>query len=288
MKPSLAQFLDKFGPHLALLVAILLTMLAITCNGSEAVDDLKRIQKELTDKAESLKTADLVSYSLYMNAVKDLKKYTEDGDADGSRLLVTLLTPKNLHKLFKAPVQVDKKTGDVAIAYDFANTPAVIQDFEIGTTAPELRKGALWVPIAQALTHKAAFIGKVHIVGKIMQGNRMGDQFGMTNGLRLAGGSYNNWSINLTMPGSARASGTYSPDYGHSADPDFLAFSVDVNPQAIAVTWGEGVTGVQSPAPFLGSVMLMGGSGGNLYKDVIISGTLDQNWIKQKLGVGAQ
>jgi len=274
--------LSKSRLRLALLVAILLTTGAFTCSASEAVDDLKRIERELTAKAESLKTADLVSYSIYINAIKDLKKYTEDGDVDGSRLLLKLETPANMHKLFKAPTQIDKKTGDVAIAYDFANTPAVIQDFEIGATAPEIKKGALFVPIAQA------FIGKVHISGKILQGNRMGDQFGMSNGLRLAGGSYNNWSINLTVPGSAKASGTYSPDYAHSADPDFIPFSVDVNAQAIAVTWGEGVTGVQSPAPFLGSIMLMGGSGGNLYKDIVISGSLDQNWIKHTLGIGAQ
>jgi hypothetical protein len=269
------------------LILMLLLSLLSTASASEAVDDLKRIEHELQTKAESLKTADLVSYSIYMSAIKDLKKYTEDGDADGSKLLLKLETPANMHKLFKAPVQIDKKTGDVAIAYDFGSFPAEIQDFEIGATAPDLKKGALAVPVAQSITHRAIFIGKVHIAGKILQGNRMGDQFGMSNGLRLAGGSYNNWSINLTVPGSAKASGTYSADYAHSADPDFIPFSVDVNPQAIAVTWGEGVTGVQSPAPFLGSVMLMGGSGGNLYKDVVISGTLDQTWIKQKLGIGA-
>lgn len=284
----LAPFLDKFGPHLALLVAILLTTLALTCSGSEAVDDLKRIQRELTDKAESLKTADLVAYSIYTNAVKDLKKYTEDGDADGSRLLVSLLTPKNLHKLFKAPVQVDKKTGDVAIAYDFANTPAVIQDFDIGATEPGIKKGGLAVPVAQSVTHKAAFIGKLHITGKIMQGNRTGMQFGLTDGLRMEGGSYNAWFINLEVPGLQKVQAKYSDNYTTTSDMDYMPFSVDVNAKAVSATWGEGVMGAQSPAAFLGSAMLMGGSGGNIYKDIVISGTLDQNWIKRTLGIGAQ
>jgi hypothetical protein len=272
--------------RLILLLSLFLLLSPVIA--SEAVDDLKRIEHELQAKADSLKTADLVSYSIYINAIKDLKKYTEDGDADGSRLLLKLETSVNMHKLFKAPTQIDKKTGDVAIAYDFFSFPAEIQDFDIGATAPDIKRGGLLVPIAQNITHKAVFVGKITVSGKIMQGNRQGVQFGLTNGLRLEGGSYNAWFINLTTPGSQKMQAKYNTDYTVSADPDFIPFSVEVNSQAIAVKWGEATTGTATPAAFMGSGILMGGSGGNIYKEVVISGTLDQNWIKHTLGIGAQ
>lgn len=266
---------------------LILLLIATCLYAGEAVDDLKRIERELQAKADGLKTADLVSYSIYINAIKDLRKYTDDGDADGSRLLLKLETPANMHKLFKAPTQIDKKTGDVAIAYDFAGSPAEIQDFDIGATAPDIKRGGLLVPVAQSVTHKAVFVGKITVTGKIMQGNRQGIQFGLTSGLRLEGGSYNAWFINLTTPGSQKMQAKYSGDYTVSADADFMPFSVDVNSQAIAIKWGEATTGTPTPAAFIGSTMLMGGSGGNIYKDVVISGTLDQNWIKHVLGIGA-
>jgi hypothetical protein len=251
---------------------------------SAGVQEIRRAQRDLLEKAEALKATDLQSYSAMMAAVKDLKKYTEDGDVDGSKLLVQLLTPQNLKKLFKGPVRLDKATGEVSVGYDFAD-PTTIQDWEIGASKPEYKKGALVVAPLDKLTHKAQWNGTVKIAGKVSMANRLGVHLQTSNGYAMFGVTYNAWIMQVTKGGQKVAEDTYDNNAGAASEPGtFLPFTWAMQPDRIVASLLKANAGVTLDQPFVGQISLCGGQGGDTYKDVIITGALDINWVKQALG----
>ncbi len=252
---------------------------------SPAVIELRRAQKVITDKAEELKATDLAAYSTLMAAVKDLDKYTKDSDVTGSKLLVQLLTPANLKKLFKAPARIDKATGEVSVGYDFSDA-ATIQDWAVGKSKPEYKKGALAISPLDSLTHKAQWFGKVTIVGKVQLGNRAGIHLSTTTGWQVDGHSYNAWLIGFLLNSQRKAEQTFSDQYTESADTQFTPFTWELSNRT-SLSYGKATIAVPLDQPFAGSFSLCGGQGGNLFKEVIVTGTLDTNWVKQALGVGA-
>lgn len=277
-------FLRQFRFLIALFVLLCIAHGMVPAGESTGVIELKRVQKSLTDRAEELKSTDLVGYSMLMSAVKDLDKYTKDGDMEGSKLLVQLLTPANLKKLFKAPARIDKATGEVSLAY-VMDSAALIQDFTLNTTKPEFKKGALLVSPADKLTHKAQWLGKVTVSGKVMLGNRSGIHMTTSTGWQVDGHSYNAWLIGFLHQGNRKAEQTFSDAYTESADTSFTAFTWELSDRTM-LTYGKATIAVPFDQPFMGQFSLCGGQGGNLYKEILITGTLDPNWIKQALSVG--
>jgi len=274
--------------RLPLTVSVTLLCSALWSADDPAQVELHAVIKQLEEKAAQMKTDSQVqAYSVLMSAVKDLKKYIDDGDVDGSRLLVKLETPANMHKLFKAPSQIDKKTGQVTLIYDFVSSPTIVQDFTVGAATPSIAKGGILIPVAQSISHKATFIGNVSISGKVNTLNREGLHLSTSTGLRLFGSNYNAWFINLEGSGYTKTQSQFSKAYTETTDGNFIPFSLEISEKSLAAHWGEGTTGGTNPSAFLGSLVLNGGTGGDIYKDISITGTLDQNWIKQTLGIGA-
>lgn len=285
---ALFRTLCGHGPTLLLCVAFLLLCLAHGLVGAESVgvSELKRIEHELTDKAEALKATDLQSYSMLQSAIKDLKKYTEDGDADGSRLMVQLLSPANLKKLFKAPTRVDKKTGEISIGYDWSD-PAQIQDWTVGAAAPEIRKGALNVASLDKITNKAQWNGHVTISGRVSMQNRLGTHLAASNGYGIGGVTYNAWIIQIQKAGTKVAEDTFDHSGSESEVGQFVPFAWSLQNDRTTLKFLKSSCGIDLSTPFNGQVSLCGGQGGDAYAGVILTGVLDLNWVKQTLGVGA-
>jgi len=266
---------------------VLLVTLGTAITASDAVDVLKRVEKEIADKADSLKSSDLVGYSILTNAIKDLKKYTDDGDADGSRLMVQLLSPANLKRLFKSPAKVDKKTGQVWLGYDWSD-PKMVQDWDLRGEQASYGKNGLQVPAAGKISHKAQWMGEVTFSGKLVLGNRNGIHLGTTNGYTAVGSNYNAWNIDLKGPGiTANVAAAFSHDYTVTSDGNILPFTWKMLNDRMTLAWDKVEIGAPIPQPFLGQVTICGGEGGNAYKEIELTGMLDPNWIKQQLGLGA-
>jgi len=267
-------------------LALLLTA-CVAISASDAVDVLKRVEKDLADKADAMKSSDLVGYSILTNAIKDLKKYTDDGDADGSRLLVQLLSPANLKKLFKSPAKVDKKTGQVWMGYDWSD-PKMVQDWDLHGEQASYGKNGLLVPAAGKISHKAQWMGEVTFSGKLVLGNRNGIHLSMTNGYTAVGSNYNAWNIDLKGPGiTANVAAAFSHDYTVTSDGMILPFTWKMLKDRTTLAWDKVEIGTPIPQPFLGQVTICGGEGGNSFKEIELTGMLDPNWIKQQLGLGA-
>jgi len=283
---DMLQCFHQFRFHLLAIFMLLMLHAAIPLPGADSASavELKRVQKTLADKADEIKSVDLVGYSMLMAAVKDLDKYTRDSGVDGSKLLVSLMTPANLKRLFKAPSRVNKDTGEVSIAYAMDNA-SLIQDWVLNAAKPEFKKGALFVSPADKLTHKGQWLGKVTITGKIQMGNRSGIHMSTSTGWQVDGHSYNAWLIGFLHQGTRKAEQTFSTAYTESADTTFASFTWGLSDR-IVLTYGSATIAVPLDQPFLGTFNLCGGQGGNLYKDILITGTLDPNWVKQQLGVG--
>lgn len=277
------------GPTLLLCFAFLLLCVAHKALGAESagISELKRIQHELSDKAEALKATDLQSYSLLTNAIKDLKKYTEDGDADGSRLMVQLLSPQNLKRLFKAPTHIDKKTGEISIGYDWSDATQ-IQDWTVGAAVPVIKKGALDIAALDKLTHKAQWNGAVTISGRLSMQNRLGTHLTASNGYSIVGATYNAWIVQIHKAGVRVAEDTFDHSGSDSEPGQFIPFSWSIQNDRTTLKFLKSAAGTQTSEPFNGQVGLCGGQGGDSYASgLILTGTLDLNWVKQQLGVGA-
>lgn len=256
----------------------------VCCVDTLAMSELKRAQKALTDRAAELKETDVVGYSMLMNAVKDLEKYTKDSGVEGSKLLVSLLTPANLKRLFKAPARLDKDTGEISLAYAMDNV-SLIQDWTLNAAKPEFKKGALFVSPADKLTHKGQWLGKVTIQGKLLMGNRAGVHLCTNTGWDVLGHSYNAWLVGFMYKGQRKSEQVYNTNASETADTAFAPFTWELSTRTTLV-YGGITSAVPLDQPFAGQFSLCGGQGGNLFKDILITGTLDPNWVKQTLGVG--
>lgn len=294
LRSTLAALLTLFGSFpvrigLMIVAFLLLCVIHGRINAAEdpGVTELKSTIKRLEERAAELKDTNLSAYSVLTSAVKDLRKYTEDGDADGSKLMVQLLSPQNLKKLFKAPTRVDKKTGEVSIGYDWSDA-AQIQDWTVGASTPEIRKGALNVTSLDKLTHKGMWKGNVTITGRLSMANRLGTHLMASNGYSVTGITYNAWIIQLQKDGTKVAEDTFDHSGSDSETGMFVPFTWALQPDRTVLKFLKSTAGTSLSGPFLGQVSLCGGQGGNAFSGVIITGMLDSNWIKQALGLGAQ
>lgn len=272
---------------IVLLIALFITLcFAHGAVGADtaAVAELKRAQKLLSERAAEMKDSDLAGYSMLMAAAKDLDKYTKDSGVDGSKLLVSLLTPANLKRLFKAPARLNKDTGEISIAYAMDNA-ALIQDWTLNTAKPEFKKGALFVSPADRLTHKGQWLGKVTVQGKMLMGNRAGVHMCTDGGWEVLGHSYNAWLIGFMYKGQRKSEQVFTTNASETADTTFAAFTWELSTRT-TLTYGSITSAVPLDQPFAGHFSLCGGQGGNLFKEVLVTGTLDPNWIKQTLGAG--
>ena len=182
-------------------------------------------------------------------------------------------------------MRITKETGAVTLAYAM-DAPALVQDFELNGAKPEFRQGALVIPAADRLTHKAAWIGSVTLTGKMKLMNRSGIHLATSTGWEVDGHSYNAWLIGFLKGSQRRAEQTFSDQYTETADTQFTPFTWELGTR-ISLTYGKATIAVPLEGPFGGRLSLCGGQGGNHFKDVLITGTLDTNWIKQVLGIGA-
>ena len=123
MRSFLASVLDKFGPHLALLVAILLTTLAITC-GADEVNATSAPPKTLPMAAAILVAkADQEIVKVRTALVESLKKAqadaTKKGDLDGALSIKAKIEEVSKDLPAKAAAPAAPPTLQGVYAFDF-------------------------------------------------------------------------------------------------------------------------------------------------------------------------
>lgn len=282
--PIRAMF-KAFKWHLLAIVILIFVHGAVHADESNpAINDIETTIMAFQESADHVKSTNPAAYALYTNAIRDLNKYLPGTEAPAKAIAPLVLATKTLRKMFKGQSKYDAKTGVLSLGYDF-NDPACVQDFKIDGTQPDLAKGALIVPLAESLTHKVVWGSQLTITGEVKCGNRNGDQIAFTNGLKFSEGNYNAWFLNMTGPGVANVQARINDDYGHTEDSSWVSFTITIVPKTISAKWGDAKLGAATTVPFSGGLKLLGGAGGNAYRNLIMSGIPDQEWLNNQIAL---
>ncbi len=182
-------------------------------------------------------------------------------------------TVNDLRKVVSAPVSI--KGDVVTITYDWKGA-AELDDFEIIGNPPAVENGELEIGPGSALKHKLTFLNNFSLSSQIALGNRMGDHLGSTQGLTIAGESYNAWFVSLFNQQRKVASEVFDPEYHSPSEPNkFLPLELSLKNGVITLNWDKVRIGDAYASDF-GALVLKGGTGGNKFRKVVITGNVDR------------
>lgn len=194
------------------------------------------------------------------------------GQADGGEL--TAKQQAAVKAAFKGKFKYDRKTGAVAVAYDFKNK-GQLKDFSKATAAM-LSGQSLLLDTGVSVEHVARW--KSLTVSATLTTQRMrGPIFATTSGVKMHAGGFNPDTLYLNVPGSPEGA-TVAP--GDSRTGRLPVQFVATPAKCVAAYGGTRVAGPGVTEP-VGRLTLSGGERGYAFAAVMLSGELDPAWVAE-------
>ncbi len=181
-----------------------------------------------------------------------------------------------LKKTVKGKLAFDKRSGEIALAYDFSNAKQ-LQDFTLGKSKakPVVNADGLCLPIGVNVTHVARFRNmKVSATLKLkqMRGNVLKtDRVSIGTGGLLPDTVY----LNVVDHGGSSA---IVPDKERSGT---VEIKLAIDEERTAFMWGNSTVGKDAPGVPAGQLQLFGGENGFCFKSLVIAGDLEPAWAEE-------
>jgi hypothetical protein len=187
------------------------------------------------------------------------------------------LDPKQVKDIIGAKFTLKGAANDeITISYTQWGSPE-LSDYS-ATASPAIIKGSLAIEPGATMTNLIKF-KDASIQGEVACGNKEGDHFGTTGGFSALSDNYNSWFIHMMVSGNKAGSAVYDHDYTETAGKGvWIPFSFKQSKGAATLTWKGQKLAAQVNGD-VGSFTLSGGRGGNQFRGITISGTLDHEWV---------
>src|SRR5262249_45042272 len=121
------------------------------------------------------------------------------------------VTPEIL-KHFKGRASYDRKTKVLTLTYDFQNA-IQLDDFDAENAKPVVRRGTLFIPVAEQIKHKVRF-DTLTLTTQLAIGNIAGRHIQTAGGYGVSTHTYNGFHVNLLNDSGGGATGRYTNPYG--------------------------------------------------------------------------
>jgi hypothetical protein len=178
-----------------------------------------------------------------------------------------------LKKNLKGQLAFDKKTGEVALAYDFANVKQM-QDFEVSKTKPVLNNDGLCLGVGVNVKHVARF--RTMRVSAELRLKQMRGQVLRTDRVSIGTGGLNPDTVYLGIEGHDGSSAIVPDKLRSGVVPIKLA----IEDERTLFAWGDSTVGKDAPGVPAGQLQLFGGENGFCFKKLVIAGELEPAWAE--------
>jgi len=195
------------------------------------------------------------------------------------------LDPKLMKSIIGAKFALKGAAND-EITLSYANwEPNGLLDWTPAGVAPMVVKGVMAIEPGSSLAHKLQFGNAVQISGEVSCGNKEGDHLQSTSGLQVNVSSYNAWLVNGMINGKKMGSAVFDKSYTETdGSSTWNPFTIKLEKKSISLTWtGQKMAGEMGVG--FGSLVLQGGNGGNRFRNLVIIGTLDHEWVKKAIEI---
>jgi hypothetical protein len=178
------------------------------------------------------------------------------------------ITTALLQKKFHGRAAYNPKAGDLTLTYDFKDKNE-LKDFALNGAKPKVAKGFLTTEPADHIKHVVKF-ESVTITGVILIPNLNGEHLQTSEGVVLYGGG----SVVVKGQGSQL-------DLGGVEKERLTPFQLTVTGDRVLLNMRNKKGGLPRKVPTAGYVELLGGTGGNSFARLTLSGQVDPEWAKE-------
>lgn len=202
---------------------------------------------------------------------KDGGKKASEKEATSEKISPELIA--GLKKNLKGQVAFDKKSGEIALAYDFSNAKQM-QDFKLSKTKPVLNNDGLCLGVGVNVTHIAKF--RTMKVSADVRVKQLRGTLLKTDNVAIGTGGLLPDTVYLNVEGHGGSS-TIVPDKERSG---LISFKLAVEDERTLFVWGNSTVGKEAAGVPAGQLQLFGGENGFCFKNLIIAGELDPAWAE--------
>lgn len=265
---------------LRIISSLAICLLAATLLAEEPTPGEKLIKKAIADlEAGRDKLDDSLEQAKIDKAIRELEAVIGEEEKDPKPEKLTFeVTPAMLKKKFAGKAVFNAKTGELTLAYDFPGKNS-LSDFEVTDQKVAVNRKMLGLDAAEKLTHKAKW--KSFTVATVIHFKGMrGVGINTTNGTHLGSGGANPDTMYLGVPGTGGTS-KIIPDKFRSGT---VHIGLSVTGAKTSAHWGEDRLALPTALKEdIHQVILVAGTEGCAYSNLIIVGVPDPAWLKEFL-----
>lgn len=238
---------------------------------AKAIADLEAVRDTLSDPLDKAKID---------KAVRELEAVV-GGEEDTTKppALAFVVKPATLKKKFGGKAIFNAKTGELTLAYDFSQK-LQLSDFEVNDLKVLLKDKTLYVDSADKLRHVARF--KSFTVSAVMAIKAMrGPGIASSNGTHLGTGGLNPDTVWVQAIQGGNA-GKIVPDNIRSGR---IPVTFTVSPTKSSISYAnERLATPTVKQDDIHQIILVGGTEGCGFSNLVITGVPDPVWFKEFLG----
>lgn len=237
---------------------------------NKAIADLDKAKLTLKDPLDQAKID---------KAIRELEIIIGDEDATKGAPLNFVVKPADLKKKFGGKATFNAKTGELTLAYDFGQK-SQLSDFEVADLKVLLKDKTLYIDSADKLQHSARF--RSFTVSAVMAIKVMrGPGIASSNGTLLGTGGLNADSVWVQAIDGAGA-GKVVPDNIRSGR---IPVTFTITPVKSSISYGnERLATPTVKKDDIHQIVLVGGTEGCGFSNLVITGVPDPAWFKEHLG----
>lgn len=186
------------------------------------------------------------------------------------------LDPKVLRSIIAAKFLVKGDAND-DLAISYTAWDSALTDWTVTGSAPTIIKGALSIEPGGSVTTKVQF-KTATVSGEVMSANKEGQHLS-ASGFSVLTDNYNAWRVKLLVSGTIVGTAAYDKAYTQTDGGGvWIPFLVKVDQHNISLTWkGQKLAGPINSD--FGALTLSGGTGGNQFRGLTLSGIVDHKWV---------
>lgn len=181
-----------------------------------------------------------------------------------------------LKKTVKGKLLFDKKSGEIALAYDFFNAKQ-LQDFTLGKSKakPIVNADGLCLGVGMNVTHVAKF--RTMKVSATVRLKQLRGHLLRTDRVTLDTGGLSPDTLYLNVMDHGGSS-TIVPDKERSGT---VEMKLVIEEERTLFGWGDSTVGKDAPGVPAGQLQLFGGENGFCFKNLVVAGELDPAWAEE-------
>lgn len=181
-----------------------------------------------------------------------------------------------LRKTVKGKLLFDKKSGEIALGYDFSNVKQ-LQDFAPGKSKakPVVNADGLCLGVGVNVTHIAKF--RTMKMSATLKLKQMRGQVLRTDRVAIGTGGLYPDTVYLEVTGHGNSSAIV-PDKERSGT---VEIKLAIDEDRTLFGWGGSSVGKEAPGVPAGQLQLFGGENGFCFKNLAVAGELDPAWAEE-------